>query len=45
MHVHNDTDQIQTLDAPIQDQTIIYPRFIMLQSRRDYYTSPAARDR
>ena len=24
---------------PIQDQTIIYPRFIMLQSRRDYYTS------
>ena len=24
---------------PIQDQTIIYPRFIMLQTRRDYYTS------
>ena len=24
---------------PIQDQTRIYPRFIMLQSRRDYYTS------
>ena len=24
---------------PIQDQTIIYSRFIMLQSRRDYYTS------
>ena len=24
---------------PIQDQTIIHPRFIMLQSRRDYYTS------
>ena len=24
---------------PIQDQTVIYPRFIMLQSPRDYYTS------
>ena len=41
--LHKDPDHIQTCDEPIQDQTVIYTRF-MLHPRRDQSTISALLD-